>query len=475
MFHAWISRRTLLLGRPESDRKKTSRQKNSPVSFYFSSFPSTPARKFQRQWHTSLATLIRRSEVAFHPPHSPQKVLKLGCLGCRCSPINERNVFCLVDYLFCFARARMGQQGVSLLRAVLLLAVPLTINNFFGQLNVLQLSSVSIETTGVVELTKEATEERIKTTRNHSISINTKPYSMKNVSNIFWLHIQKTGTSFFNTIFYHFCPRARHSGKELPMADRKIIDTFPPDQWCDDNVSIYNLPRVGLHRPYRRRNETFWTFTMFRDPSERLRSAFAYDWHGIMPRNKSSLTFDEYVRTPQIPNCQIKMVLGHPCHKLVEPSQLNVSKALQRVDSPYFFFGLTDRWDESLCLFHSQFGGTIESYERLNNRKTGNMVVNRTERSILQPPTDLDTEFVNAVEKIFERRLRDANCTSSKVEEMISRIDWCHGNGRKFHRLELGAHQGGIIQMCIQVSTCQSWWCVLAMSLCCGFLTHFTQ
>ena len=320
---------------------------------------------------------------------------------------------CLVfDRVSFAASERMGYQAVSIVR--MLLIATLVVMNVFGHLNFLaHISTSSLETLGLVELTKV---ETAKTNQTFSISPTKPHYNKKNVSNIFWLHIQKTGTSFFNTLFYHFCPRARHSGRELPMSDRKIIETFPPDQWCDDNVSFYNLPGVGGHHPYRKRKETFWTFTMFRDPAERLRSAFAYNRHGIRAKNKSSITFDEYIRTPQLANCQIKMVLGHSCHKFVDPSRLSVSKALERVDSPYFFFGLTDRWDESLCLFHNTFGGKTESYERVNNRKTNNRVVSRVKRSLLEPLPDLDTEFVRALQGIFELRLRDANCTFTGLE-----------------------------------------------------------
>ena len=219
---------------------------------------------------------------------------------------------------------------------------------------------------------------------------------------------------FFNTIFYHFCPRAKHSGgrTKLPMSDVEIIRTFPPDQWCDDNnVSFYNLPNVGKHHPYKKRNEPFHTFTMFRDPAERLRSAFAFDRHGIKAQNKSPLSFEDYVRAPQIPNCQIKMVLGYGCHEIVETNKLDVSEAIRRVDSPFFFFGLTDRWDESLCLFHHWFGGKVEPFERRNNRKTNDKIVNRLTRSTLQPPPDADTVFVQALVEVFESRLHEANCT----------------------------------------------------------------
>jgi hypothetical protein len=229
-----------------------------------------------------------------------------------------------------------------------------------------------------------------------------------NCTNVFWLHIQKTGTSFFNTIFYHFCPKAMHSGRKLPISDVAIVKEFPPDQWC--NVSFYNLPGLGHHHPFKKRKETFLTFTMLRDPAERLRSAFAFGRHGSRSQNKSILLFDDYVEEPNIPNCQIKMVLGYGCFHKVEVNKLNVSMALERVQSPLFFFGIADRWDESICLFHHWFGGSRQPFEVKNNRPTKR---NKDDRMtiIQQAPADLDTVFVQGAMEIFEERLKETNCS----------------------------------------------------------------
>jgi hypothetical protein len=229
-----------------------------------------------------------------------------------------------------------------------------------------------------------------------------------NYTNIFWLHIEKTGTSFFNTIFYHFCPKAMHSGRKLPMMDVPIVEEFPPDQWC--NVSFYNLPCPGCHHPFKERKEKFLTFTMLRHPAERLRSAFAFGRHGSRSQNTSFLLFDDYVKEPNIPNCQIKMVLGYGCHEKVEESKMNVSMALERVQNPLFFFGITDRWDESICLFHYWFGGSRQPFEVKNNRPTKR---NKDDRVtiIQQPPADLDTVFVEGAMEIFEERLKETNCS----------------------------------------------------------------
>jgi hypothetical protein len=172
---------------------------------------------------------------------------------------------------------------------------------------------------------------------------------------------------------------------------------------------------------------------MFRDPLERLQSAYAFNRHGSQLKNQN-VSFDVYVNEPQvrpcptriaiglmldlllllnrfvgapnqIPNCQIKMVLGHRCFKDVNIIELNLNKAIRRIKRPNFFFGVTDRWAESMCLFHQWYGGSSQPFEMRNNRPTFREPLNRTINY-----HDLDTElFARAVE-IFDRRLIEAGC-----------------------------------------------------------------
>ena len=67
--------------------------------------------------------------------------------------------------------------------------------------------------------------------------------SNNDVSTVYWVHIQKTGTSLFNTLYFHFCPRiiAEHASlvnRTKPWNDNELLKTFPPPQYC--NVTIAN-------------------------------------------------------------------------------------------------------------------------------------------------------------------------------------------------------------------------------------------
>jgi hypothetical protein len=132
------------------------------------------------------------------------------------------------------------------------------------------------------------------------------------VKNIFWLHIEKTGTSLFNTIYLHFCPHILLQRPEATntsskaLTDRFLTTTFPAAEWCSDK-KFYNWPRVGFHHPYVHRNESFISFTMFRDPINRLKSAYSFRGGGGVPHGsrlpkESNITFATFIQEPQVSN-----------------------------------------------------------------------------------------------------------------------------------------------------------------------------
>ena len=118
------------------------------------------------------------------------------------------------------------------------------------------------------------------------------------VENVFWLHIQKCGTSLFNTLWLHFCPKILTKNPKLAkrtdLIEYDLIKDYPIKEWCSDKT-FYNYPRVGFHWPWTpshwgirkgERNadgtvvppqqEEFHSFAMFRDPPTRVQSAFSF-------------------------------------------------------------------------------------------------------------------------------------------------------------------------------------------------------
>eukprot|EP00797_Seminavis_robusta_P010589 Sro1789_g297690.2 (179) ;mRNA; r:19753-20289 len=172
------------------------------------------------------------------------------------------------------------------------------------------------------------------------------------------------------------------------------------------------MPCPGCHHHYSEHpNEEFFSLTVFRDPTERLWSGYRYNRQGSWQSDSNS-TFYEFIREPNIMNCQLKMVLGHDCCKQnrqqIENMRLNVSLAIERVSQPRFFFGITERWAETMCLFHRWFGGEVLSDVDFHNNRKGRTLPPGKYRDDVPPHQEL--EWFEAIVPIFEARLKAANC-----------------------------------------------------------------
>ena len=93
----------------------------------------------------------------------------------------------------------------------------------------------------------------------------------------FWLHIEKTGTSLFNTVHNFVCPEYDIGKWNGTFMDNDVIRAFP---WNKTKcVFEYGNPMrcLGCHWPVSK--PTFSVFTMFRDPVQRMISGYEYGIH----------------------------------------------------------------------------------------------------------------------------------------------------------------------------------------------------
>ena len=262
----------------------------------------------------------------------------------------------------------------------------------------------------IIELHHSPLFYDIAATSNDINYYSTPPLNNSTSIDIFWMHIQKTGTSLFNTIYLHFCPSIVINHPDIikgekPLYDMALLREYPPTKYC--NSTIRNMPSPGHHFPYGfqvKGGDQPYYFTMFRDPMMRLKSAYSYGRHWSKLKN-DSISFDTYVNESHIPNCQLKMMLGHHCAADIDPQSLNVTLALERVKSPKFFFGDTDQWGKSICLFHKWFGGTTQPFELKNNRKT-----KRDDDRVFTNYTFTETLLYNNAREIFDYRVKEVGC-----------------------------------------------------------------
>ncbi|CAK0809223.1 unnamed protein product [Prorocentrum cordatum] len=202
-----------------------------------------------------------------------------------------------------------------------------------------------------------------------------------------WLHIPKTGTSFIATIWNYAC------GQEgLPLDlyvdawytaacgncyDFAVMDRYPKRIYCDPGVLSSRFQTQ--HRPL----EQEWfsadnVVGFFRRPSQRLISGHRDKLHasGFTERVKKRLVESCmtrgagcYARFPGIAGCSARMLAGSTCadaSAIDDPrwdhGQSYVDTAVTNV-ARLQFVGVTEDWDESVCLFHRMFGGRVNPAE----------------------------------------------------------------------------------------------------------------
>ena len=223
---------------------------------------------------------------------------------------------------------------------------------------------------------------------------------------IYWLHIPKTGSEFSYTIYAYACgpssfhPQALRDGWPARVhgtcgGNRSSLqgDLKPPlgaslEQYWFHSPVPWSLPNVGN------------VVTMFRRPNQRMLSAIQMlstkagnccgpNW-GWRPRERalavkhattccrvqrgeldviSSASFKALIQSPSFLGCQAKMLLGHGCFAARQLSKGDIFLAVKYARTRVQFIGLTESWQQSVCLWHARFGGPLWSSE-LHSRKS---------------------------------------------------------------------------------------------------------
>ena len=245
------------------------------------------------------------------------------------------------------------------------------------------------------------------------------------------MHVPKCGSSFTHTIFHYACRGTVwnvHQGTH-----------HPPPGACGHNISLLQEGMTGgnYHSPMRWIDDTRTSdavgnvVAMFRRPSQRLMSAFAWmkeapkcctrDWGmGNMTgpcigqlaqepecRRRSEIFHMKdaaaFARTPGALGCQTKMLLGRRCQDdKFYPSREGQERARQFVDNDMAFVGLLEEWERSVCLWHARFGGPLYRAELTDTRPT---------TSVLGQPTGYNESVLDGIVDPADELIYDAAAT----------------------------------------------------------------
>jgi len=212
------------------------------------------------------------------------------------------------------------------------------------------------------------------------VEIETPEMRRLKASPMFWLHIPKCGTSFYNTLVH--LPGNCPGWPENLSVDNEIFSKrfetgarSKCPEWCDQALLHCDWPPTATHQLLE--IETYQTYKghfvgNFRQPEQRLLSSW-YD-HVDVFRAVPVIPACQQNRTPQrlmdMDEFQ-ERYQGSATRQLVgnkNATKADVPTALERLKEGFAFVGLQEEWSLSICLFHAKFGGPCRNVEFLDTR-----------------------------------------------------------------------------------------------------------
>ena len=251
-----------------------------------------------------------------------------------------------------------------------------------------------------------------------------------------WLHFPKAGTSFANTILHTACPKAPHDASVAPNTPPE----WPPiglKEHYARPACIIEVTPSRPHEPARYPRDVGTVIALFRSPRARLTSSWSFlhaalqpeclrDPNDLIDRSLAALGGAEpraLLHSHGIPLGLMKAYIANGCslpiEYLLRPDIRNRTMGVQsklslglkpglavsdervqrawkggdglrrRLQSAFAFVGLTERWADTICLFHARFGGVVRAVELRNNRPTSGLGVKAAlPEALLSDPMD---------------------------------------------------------------------------------------
>mmetsp|Transcript_10938 Transcript_10938/g.30299 ORF Transcript_10938/g.30299 Transcript_10938/m.30299 type:complete len:405 (-) Transcript_10938:169-1383(-) len=210
------------------------------------------------------------------------------------------------------------------------------------------------------------------------------------LTNVQWLHVPKCGTSFIATLWNYACGQGNatldlfvdpYFSRECRACyDVAVKNRYSRELYCTPGVLHAHFQTA--HQPTTRNlmQRGDHVVGLLRRPNQRVISAFHDAMHasgfGIdtqleLRRTCMGSVFC-FASFPGISGCAARMLTGKTCAEDLGDGRdgfdggLAVLPAALEALELMSFVGITEEWDESVCLFHLMFGGRTNDAEYLN-------------------------------------------------------------------------------------------------------------
>lgn len=141
------------------------------------------------------------------------------------------------------------------------------------------------------------------------------------------------------------------------------------------------------------------------------------DW---IKMDQATPTVKDFIDYPGLKSCMVKMLTGSKCAADVPVDEARLATAVA-VLREAAFVGITDEWNESMCLFHAMYGGDLNEHVFQNVRATDTMNrgYNRDEALEKLSPEDdpYDWQLFLVAKALFRERQKTYGMPMYEVPE----------------------------------------------------------
>jgi len=271
-------------------------------------------------------------------------------------------------------------------------------------------------------------------------------YGTKTLSKVRFLKFPRTGVTFASTILRYAC---ENTDVSRPFDLMSKVYIWKQDKSCMKRL----LMAGGINAFYTavplRYEDSGFVVAMFRSPVERLASQLRWmrsmvgfvRTYGVTEEDVNPLQEQlsvvqkkgqaqsamlnasnpcgKHVQTlndlracryrvashfPGLRGCMTKMILGKQCSERYKLTIADLQEAKRILRNEFAFVGITEKWDESVRLFHGMYGGKMYSDELFARYRDSPKAVENVRKALENSYDYFDEEIYEVALEVYERQ-----------------------------------------------------------------------